>query len=155
MRVLGGRGTAVPTGTELSAARSGSGGRSRGKSRRLSRRFSSSRQCEDPPSWRGSAGHVCRAAEALTTSPKRQPRERGRLVQAEALGGGGGARGAALLAQVGAADAGFGARSPSLLFFGASSHSRGHAASHPAGSRGCGSLPETLNPVTASREHCF
>ena len=99
MRVLGGRGTAVPTGTELSAARSGSGGRSRGKSCRLSRRFSSSRQCEDPPSWRGSAGHACRAAEALTTSPKRQPRERGRLVQAEALGGGGGARGAALLAQ--------------------------------------------------------
>ena len=141
----------MPTGTELPAARSGSGGRSWGKRRRLSRR----RQCEDPPNWRGSAGHACRAAEALTTSPKRQPRGRGRLVQAEALGGGDGARGAALLAQVGAADAGFGARSPSLLFCGASSHSRGHAASRPAGSRGCGSLPETLNPVTASREHCF
>ena len=40
-----------------------------------------------------------RAVQALTTSPKRQPRGRGRLVKAEVLGGGGGARGAALLAQ--------------------------------------------------------
>ena len=31
MRLLGGRGAAVPTGTELPAARSGSGGRSRGR----------------------------------------------------------------------------------------------------------------------------
>ena len=39
----------MPTGTELPAARSGSGGRSWGKRRRLSRR----RQCEDPPELAG------------------------------------------------------------------------------------------------------
>lgn len=94
----------MPAGTELLVARSGSGGRSPRPSRAAL--AAAAAVSAETPTWRGCAGRACGQAGALTRSRKRWPRGRGRLVEVEALGGGGRSRGAALLAQVGAAAAG-------------------------------------------------
>jgi hypothetical protein len=73
-----------------------------GASGRVAASAAATAACGETPSWRVGAGRARGRAGALPRSGKRRPRRRERLAGAEAPGGGG-ARGAALLAQVGAA----------------------------------------------------